>query len=349
MRKCQNCGFEVADDAVFCKSCGSKIIVSESPQETQFQGGQTAAFGQTDPAGHTGQTGYTENIGNTGSTGNTGYGAPRMEDVTNSAEQVSSGPSTSTEIKPKDNKALIGVIIGGVAALVVLILLIVVIILAVALGGGGYKKPVKNLVNNLNNRSSNVEKYMDCVAPGFVSSTYNDARKLLKGGDAKEELDEAIEDKFDDAFSDLDKTYGKDWKISVEYKDVEKLDKDNLEDIQDSWEALYDILDDMDLDDEDKWEEVADHLDDEYDTELDSDKAAALMGKFVDNVENVKITAGYKVKIKFTIEGKKDEDSETCKVNIIKCNGKWIIDPVSAAATAGLSPYSLQYYNGSMW
>ena len=101
----------------------------------------------------------------------------------------------------------------------------------------------------------------------------------------------------------------------------------------------------MDLDDEDKWEEVADHLDDEYDTELDSDKAAALMGKFLDNVENVKITAGYKVKIKFTIEGKKDEDSETCKVNIIKCNGKWIIDPVSAAATAGLSPYSLQYYN----
>ena len=356
MKFCQNCGFEVADDAVFCKSCGSKIIVSETTQGAQFQGGQTADFGQANPMGQTGNTdnagntssaGYTDNTGNTGSTGNTGYGAPQMEDVTNSAEQVTNGPAASTEIKPKDNKPLIGVIIGGVAAVLVLLLLIIVIVLAVALGGGGYKAPVNDLVKNLNKRSNNVEKYMDCVAPAFVSSTYKDARKLLKGGDAKEEMDEAIEDAFEDAFKELDKTYGKDWKISVEYKDKEKLDKDDLEEIQDSWEAAYDILDDMDLDDEDKWEDIADNIDDEYDTELDPDKAAALMGKFVDNVENVKITAGYKLKIKLTIEGKKDEDSQTYKVNVIKCNGKWIIDPISTAALAGMSPYSLQYYD--MW
>lgn len=341
MKRCQNCGFEVADEAVFCKACGSKIVVSDTAQgAAQFQGGQT---------GSVGQTGYTDNVGNTGSTGNTGYGAPQMENVTYSAEQVSNGPLPSTDIKPKNNKTLIAVIAGGAAAVLVLLLLVLVIILAVSLGGGGYKKPVKTLVNNVNSRNTDITKYIDCVAPGFVSSTYKDARKLLKGGDATEELDEAIEDAFDDAFSENDKTYGKDWKITVEYKDAEKLDKDDLEDIQDSWENMYDILDDMNLDDEDSWEEIADALDDKYDTELDPDKAAALMSKFVDNVENVKITAGYKLKLKLTIEGKKDEDSETVKVNVIKCNGKWIIDPISTAALAGMSPSSLQYYGGSMW
>ena len=339
MKRCQNCGFEVADDAVFCKSCGSKIVVPEAAQGAGFQSGQTEP---------TGQTGYTENVGNTGSTGNTGYGVPQMEDVTYSAEQVTNGPSASTEIKPKNNKTLIAVIIGGVVAVLVLLLLIIAIIVVVSLGGG-YKKPVKTLVNNVNSRNTDVTKYMDCLAPGFVSSTYKDARKLLKGGDATEELDEAIEDAFDDAFSEYDKTYGKDWKVSVEYKDIEKLDKDDLEEIQDSWETVYDALENMNLDDEDSWEDIADALDDKYDTELDPDKAAALMGKFVDNVENVKITAGYKLKIKMTIEGKKDEDSETVKVNVIKCNGKWIIDPVSTAALAGMSPYSLQYYGGDMW
>ena len=148
MKRCQNCGFEVADEAVFCKACGSKIVVSDTAQgAAQFQGGQT---------GSVGQTGYTDNVGNTGSTGNTGYGAPQMENVTYSAEQVSNGPLPSTDIKPKNNKTLIAVIAGGAAAVLVLLLLVLVIILAVSLGGGGYKKPVKTLVNNFNRRNSDI-------------------------------------------------------------------------------------------------------------------------------------------------------------------------------------------------
>jgi len=303
MKKCPKCGKELADDALFCNGCGEKLDAG-TPDTANTPAPAPAQAPAPAPAA----------------------GAPVPPPVNPGAvppPPMMNGQAPQAPA-PKNNNKMVGIIAVAVVAVIV-----VAIAALLLLGGGGYKAPIKNLVKAANSKSTNVTKFIDCCAPSFVSGTYNSARGLLKGGDAKEELDEAITEGFEDFYDGLEDTYGKNWRISVEFKDADKLKDDDVDDIRDTWEDFADTIENLALDDEDTWEDLADMLEDEYDTEIDPEKMANLMEKFVTQLSEVKITAAYEVKVKYTIKGKEDDMSDKMTLTVVKCNGKWIIDPLS--------------------
>ena len=228
--------------------------------------------------------------------------------------------------EPKKKKSPFPLILAGVAACFVIV---IAVVLVLVLGGGGYKKPVNKLVSLVNSQSTDVNAYMGCVTPSFVPETYKEAIGLLKGGDAKDELNDTINDVFDAAYDSIKDEFGKDWKVSVEYKKNKKLSEKDLEKIQKNYDSLFKALDSLKIDDEDFWERIADEIDDEYDTEIDPEKAAKAAENLLAKIEKFKVTDGYEVKVKISIEGKSKKEAETIEANIIKANGKWFIDPLS--------------------
>lgn len=291
MKKCPKCSAELPDEAVFCNNCGANL--NEEVSET---------------------TDATEEV----------------------KEEVIEEPinnETLEDAKVQAKNTTVGLIAVVAAAAVALIILIC--ILASALGGG-YKKPIKTIVANLNRQNTNVTSYLECFAPKFVVTAYDDFYSIIKSTskDAVEDLDDEIADLFDEMFDDLEDTYGDDYRITIEYKKVEKLDKDDLEDIEDAYSDISDMLADADIDDDDFFEDLSDELDDEYGDEISDkniDKLVKIGERLVDGFDDVNITAGYSVKLKVTIKGEDDKDSETIEFNVIKVNGKWIIDVTSYA------------------
>lgn len=95
----------------------------------------------------------------------------------------------------------------------------------------------------------------------------------------------------------------------------------------------------MDMDkniDEDYMEEMLDNLEDEYGekikvsykiTKKEKIKKDDLenVAKYIDEKydEDVKVSAGYEVKVKATIKGKDDEDTDSQKMYVYKIDGKW--------------------------
>lgn len=111
------------------------------------------------------------------------------------------------------------------------------------------------------------------------------------------------------------------------------MEKGNLKTYQKAYPDFYN--DKMDLDDDDM-EDMKDGLEDEYGEKIkisykitksekikkdDLKKVQEYIEKVYD--EDVKITAGKEVKVKATIKGKDDSDTDTQKMYVYKIDGKW--------------------------
>ena len=351
MKTCPKCNAQLPDDASFCNNCGEPLkgsanTANNTPANAGNMPAPNAANNTATPS-----NGSFPSMGNAGNAGNApiNNGAPVNTDATpdygmpaNNAAAVNNGmpagndaqgntnpafgaaPDAGAPAKKKINPAIIGGIAVGAVVLVALVILLITSL-------GAYKKPIKNLVGLVNKRSTNVTAYLDCVAPSFVSSSYKSLLGTLKGGDAKKELDETIKDATDDMWDEFEDQYGKNWKITIEWKDADKLSNKKLDDVKERWEDLSKLLNKADLDDEDTYEAIAEWLDDEYNTDLNTKQCASIMEKLADQMDNVKITAGYEVDLKLTISGKDGKDTDKITVYVIKVNGKWIIDPTSGA------------------
>ena len=237
----------------------------------------------------------------------------------------------------KQKKTTTYIIIAAAAALALIAIVVVVLLLF----SGGYKQPINKAIGLANKQSSDVGAYLDCVAPSYVSTAYKDLLGCIKGGDAKKELDNAIKDGFEDIFDEFEDEYGKNWKISVEFKKATRLKKKDLKEIQESYEDLGEALEKAKLDDDDIWDKISDAVDDEYDSEINTDKAIKTVETLIDNLGKTKVTDGYDVKMKLSIKGKDDDEDTTVTVKVVKANGKWFIDPLSLGSEAGYSVSSL--------
>lgn len=243
------------------------------------------------------------------------------------AAPVNNATLDSAVEKNKNTKIGMIAIIGGAAVVVILLLCLLVS----ALSGGNYKSPVNDLVKALNKQTTNYEDLVNAVAPDFIATACFDLVDLIRDVDADviEDFEEDIADSLEDGYDDWADDFGDDWRISVDIRDEEELDEDELEDIQERYEDFYDSLDDMDLDDEETYEDLADYLDDYYDLELSNSQikklqkiCQALLGEF----EDVEVSAGYVLDIKLTIEGDDDDDDEKMDITVICVNGSWCID-----------------------
>ena len=111
------------------------------------------------------------------------------------------------------------------------------------------------------------------------------------------------------------------------------MEKGNLKTYQKAFPDFYNDKVDLDDDDMDK---MHDSLEDEYGEKIkitykitkkenikkdDLKKVEEYISKVYD--EDVKVSAGKEVKVKATIKGKDDEDTDTQKMYVYKINGKW--------------------------
>ena len=203
---------------------------------------------------------------------------------------------------------------------------LVVIGLIVSLTGKGYMKPVNDLMSAFNKKTTNSVKIMTALMPDFGAKRLDKAfDKALKSDDVADSLEDANEE-LEDFYEDSVDDYGK-WKLTFEKKSAKKMDKDDLEEIQEYFDSFYkdnlkSVVKEYEkaMEDEDDLEEYADDLD------MKEKDVKAFMKACVDYFkayEEPKVTAGYEVKGKFIIEGEREFKSDTVKFMMIKINGDW--------------------------
>lgn len=128
------------------------------------------------------------------------------------------------DVNKNSNKA-VAVLIAAVA-----VVLVILIVLFNLLFGGGYKQPVDNMMKAIETGKG---KYLYKTMPEFlIEYRYEDEKK----SEIYDDLDDSLEFIIDM----LESEYGDDIKISYKIKDKEKIDKDDLEDLEDSIKDRYD-------------------------------------------------------------------------------------------------------------
>lgn len=107
------------------------------------------------------------------------------------------------------------VIIGAAAAAVIVIIAIIA-----GIAGGAYKKPIKNMAKGF--EEEDFDLLFSAYSPMMI-----DALEDLSGGYL--DIEKYLENEFEEEFENLEDECGKDFKVKVEFKDKEKLSRDEIE------------------------------------------------------------------------------------------------------------------------
>lgn len=112
----------------------------------------------------------------------------------------------------------------------VVVVLLVVIVIFNLLFSGGYKQPVDNMIKAIETGKG---KYLYKTMHDFlIEYRYDDEKKS--------EIIDDLDDSLEYVVEMLEDEYGDDIKVSYKIKDKEKIDKDDLEDLEDSIKDTYD-------------------------------------------------------------------------------------------------------------
>lgn len=252
-------------------------------------------------------------------------------------------PTQSTDVKsvllgvwekikalPKKVLALAG---AGVA-------LVVVLAIVLSMLGNTYKTPVKEIEKLLNKNSA--EKIIDglpAVLNGFGESEAKDIIKILKKSDSYKDMEEDMEDYYDEIVEGLKDEYGKNYKIDLKIEDKEKLEKEDLRSFRNQLRDIADYgeeLDDMDSDD---YEDMADDL---GISKSKAKKMVKSLKSFCKDCKSAKVKAGYELSVLMTIDGKDADEplEQEFTVNVYKVDGRWVIDVFSLVSELGLGSLS---------
>ncbi len=222
----------------------------------------------------------------------------------------------------KMNKYVKPAVIGVVA-------LVLIVLIASLAGGKPYKKMIDEYVKLVNKKSTDVNAYSYALmADGRVKLSKDVLKATLKIEDEKDALEERKENKAD-AYEDVNDEYEK-WKLSYEIKSAKKMDEKDLKDYQKSAKSYYKDfvkpivknLEDILENEDDEIEDGADSMDISEKEYKNLVKATLKQYKDLDDIE---ISAGYEVKLKFFVKTKDDEyKTEMVKVAVLKVNGDWV-------------------------
>lgn len=214
-----------------------------------------------------------------------------------------------------------------VAAPIVVVLLVLILVIG-AFSSGSYMSPLNDFLNQANKKTADEQKLTSTL---MSDSRYNLMKKVIAIMEKSDSYADSIEktnDRLEEDFEKLDDEFDK-WKIKFETKSKEKLDKDDVEDLQESLEDYYDdyaekMIDQFDdiLEDDDKLEDYADMMDLK---EKEVEQLLKAYIKYYESFENVKVSEAYEVKGKFIVTADKDEfKTETVKLFFAKINGNWV-------------------------
>lgn len=127
---------------------------------------------------------------------------------------------TPAPTAPSNNSKTTGMIVAGIAVLLAIVILFT---LFGAIFGSNYKTPIKNMFAGM--EKGNWKKFSTCMTKDQIKSL----EEFTDGDDLMDELKENLEDK-----------YGKNVKITVKFKDKDKLDKDDIKKLEKTYKSTYD-------------------------------------------------------------------------------------------------------------
>lgn len=235
-----------------------------------------------------------------------------------------------------------------------LAIVIAVLILAVAAGvavflhsANGYKKPINDITKLINNKNTDIDAVVTAVLPDFAASYYKKAVKIIKTSDDAADVFAEAEDELQDMYDEFDDEYANGWSVKFDYNDKEKLDADEIESLNDTYSGLYDsyfedICDEIAEFDKYDYEDLADSLGIKAAKAKDLCKIAV---NFMKEFKGAKVTEGYSLTGRLVLSDKSGETlekSDKMTINVIKFNGDWMIDYMSALPEFGISLYDLQ-------
>lgn len=211
--------------------------------------------------------------------------------------------------KPNNNKTvmIIGIAAAAVVALIVLIALISTVF------GGGYKKVIKNSMSLVNKKNESSLAY----------SEFSELKEQYEFSQLSAEIFDEDDDQYEEYIEALEEEFGDDYKITYKFHKAEKMDKDDLEDLNDELED--EAEDYLDLED-DVMDSIEDLCDEEDISSKDQKKLEKAMEKVFKAYDGIKISAAYEVTLKCEIKG--DDGEEEFKIKdliVAKVNGDWVL------------------------
>ncbi len=255
-----------------------------------------------------------------------------MEEVFENATQEEFVPETAetpveeTVAQPPKKK---GIPVWAWIAAGAVVLVIAVIVLISAMNNT-YKTPLEREMDVRNSKTfSAYEKAEEKLANGLAESEQAKLAKIMKKSeDYKDNLEDSKED-FEEGIEELEEEYGKNYKYSYKIDDKDKIDSDDLKDLEkkirdwakDGAENIEEEIEDYDSDD---WEDMGDELG------ISKADAKNLAKAYIDYYEywkDVKVTAGYKLEVTYTTTGSEldePEEDEDNIVYVVKVNGRWV-------------------------
>lgn len=227
-----------------------------------------------------------------------------------------------TESSTEGSKAPVYIACAALA----LVLTVAFIIIGTSLIGS-YKSPIRNAGKAFNSRSDNIGDYFSAL-PKLYTDIYKDGMKLA--AEINEGLTENAKDKIEnileDRYEDIEDYYGKNAKLTYDITNKEKMDSNELSEIEEFYVSIGELIDKYSLDDEDTYSEMSYGLI----SKEKRKKIAAFAGDTMKKLKKVKVTDGYILTLDIKIKGKKKEDKEEdVEVCVVKMDGKWCIEPIA--------------------
>ncbi len=260
--------------------------------------------------------------------------------------QTGSEPNQTQNVEPSKSKRKVK--IGLVIAVMVLVVAVVGGMAAFIHISNGYKKPVNNIINVVNKKTSSIDSLAASALPDFVFSSYKKTIKIMKTSeDFVEKYDEA-QLSISDMYSQLDESYENGWKLKFDCTDKERLDEPQLEGIATLYSGLYtnyfeSICDDIKGYDKYDYEDLADSMGITTSKAKDLCKVAVnLMNEFKD----VKVTDGYTLTGRIVMNDNNGENlwrSDKMTIKVIKLNGDWTVDYVSLVNDEGVGIWGIDF------
>ncbi|MCR5664518.1 MAG: hypothetical protein K6G17_06540 [Oscillospiraceae bacterium] len=191
--------------------------------------------------------------------------------------------------------------------------------------GGSYQDAVDDYVKLHSTGRLKAEDAIELTLNGVDDGALRSMLKIAKKTYYIQDSLDALEEELQDDYESLTDSYGRDFKIRYKIEDKEKLDEDELADVQrtlrDAGTDLLDELEELDEYSADEWEDLADELGLSVSDAKKLVKELEAIGK---KLERVKVSEGYELGCTFTVKGSDAKTESSSTLHVLKINGKWV-------------------------